>query len=293
MDTFEGILEFVAVAEAGGFSAAAKRLGSSTSHVSRQVSRLEKRLGSALLARTTRSVKLTSVGQQYYEQCKGLLHGLQQANEQISGEQIELTGTLRVSAAGAFAEQFVVPALLEFAEQQAQLSIDLNFNSQAVNFVEDGIDFAIRYGRLEDSGLVARKLIDRKLVVVASPSYLQQHGTPQHPSQLKQHQCLVANSEYWLFDDGGELVQVRVSGRWRSNNANAIVQACKAGLGIAYMPRSSFLNEIKAGDLQPILEPYWTKRLTSWIVYQNRKFLPLRARLAIEHLLMTFADWQE
>ena len=293
MDTFEGILEFVAVAEANGFSAAAKRLGSSTSHVSRQVSRLEKRLGSALLARTTRSVKLTSVGQQYYEQCKGLLHGLQQANEQISGEQIELTGTLRVSAAGAFAEQFVVPALLEFAEQQAQLSIDLNFNSQAVNFVEDGIDFAIRYGRLEDSGLVARKLIDRKLVVVASPSYLQQHGTPQHPSQLKQHQCLVANSEYWLFDDGGELVQVRVSGRWRSNNANAIVQACKAGLGIAYMPRSSFLNEIKAGDLQPILEPYWTKRLTSWIVYQNRKFLPLRARLAIEHLLMTFADWQE
>ncbi|GAL33856.1 transcriptional regulator [Vibrio maritimus] len=162
MESFEGINEFVAVAESHGFSAAAKQLGCSTSHVSRQVSRLEQRVGVALLARSTRMVSLTDAGQVYYQQCKELVIGLQQANERLSSQHIELSGTLRVSAAGAFAENHVAPALMAFAKQYPELTVEMDFNTRMVNFIEDGVDFAIRYGRLNDSGLVARKLVDSR-----------------------------------------------------------------------------------------------------------------------------------
>jgi len=293
MDSFEGIIEFVAVAESQGFSAAAKQLGVSTSHVSRQVSRLEERLGSALLARTTRLVSLTESGQLYYQQCKELVNGLQQANEQVSLEQLQLSGTLRVSAAGAFAEQFVAPVLMAFAKLHPELTIDMDFNSRMVNFVEDGIDFSIRYGQLQDSGLVARKLLDRPMMAAASPRYLNEHGSPTHPKELKQHSCLISNNEHWRFNDAGKELSYKVHGRWRSNNAHAVVTACEQSLGIAYMPKSSFLKSTEQGILTPVLQNYWSSGASSWIVYKNRRFLPLRARLAIDYLLEHFKDWHE
>lgn len=293
MDSFEGIVEFVAVAESQGFSAAAKQLGVSTSHVSRQISRLEERLGSALFARTTRLVSLTETGQAYYHQCKELVNGLQQANEQVSSQQLQLSGTLRVSAAGAFSEQFVAPALMEFAKLHPELTIDMDFNSRMVNFVEDGIDFSIRYGQLQDSGLVARKLLDRPMMAVASPEYLTKYGTPTHPKQLKQHSCLIANNDHWRFSEGSEELTIKVQGRWRSNNVHALVQACEEHLGIAYLPKSSFSNGIEQHKLVPILHEFWSSGVSSWIVYQNKRFLPLRARLAIDFLLERFKDFQE
>ncbi|WP_444941756.1 LysR family transcriptional regulator [Microbulbifer sp. ZKSA004] len=293
MENFDGIVEFVAVAESQGFSAAAKQLGCSTSHVSRQVSRLEERLGSSLLARSTRQVSLTQAGTAYYQRCKELVIGLQQANEQVSQQQFQLNGTLRVSGAGIFAEQYVAPALIEFGLKHPGLKINMDFNSKMVNFVEDGIDFAIRYGRLEDSGLVARKLADRQMMAVASPSYLKENGIPNHPDQLKTQSCLVANNDEWVFDLNGEPVSVKVSGRWRTNNAHAIVKACEQGLGIAYMPKSSFSGSIQQGLLEPILESFCGRGASSWIVYQNRRFLPMRARMAIDYLADYFSDWVE
>ncbi|GAB2888557.1 LysR family transcriptional regulator [Microbulbifer echini] len=293
MDSFDGVVEFVAVAESQGFSAAAKHLGCSTSHVSRQVSRLEERLGSALLARTTRLVSLTQAGTVYYQRCKELVVGLQQANEQVSLQQYELSGTLRVSCAGIFAEQYVAPALMAFGLEHPDLRIDMDFNSRMVNFVEDGIDFAIRYGRLEDSGLVARKLADRQMMAVASPDYLKQFGRPAGPGQLKSHSCIVANNESWVFDINGAEESIRVDGRWRSNNAHAVVEACEKGLGIAYMPKSSFSRSIEMHLLEPILESFWGRGASSWIVYQNRRFLPIRVRMAIDYLVDYFSDWEE
>jgi DNA-binding transcriptional LysR family regulator len=293
MDTFDGVVEFVAVAECQGFSAAAKQLGCSTSHVSRQVARLEERLGSALLARTTRLVSLTQAGAVYYQRCKELVVGLQQANEQLSLQQYELSGTLRVSCAGLFAEQYVAPALMNFALQHPDLKIDIDFNSRMANFVEDGIDFAIRYGRLEDSGLVARKLAGRQMMAVASREYLDQFGRPIHPQDLKSHSCIVANNENWIFDIEGTEESIRVNGRWRSNNAHTVVNACEKGLGIAYMPKSSFNRSIESQLLEPVLEPFWGRGASSWIVYQNRRFLPIRARMAIDYLMDHFSSWQE
>lgn len=293
MDSFEGIVEFVAVAEANGFSAAARKVGSSTSHVSRQVARLENRLGSALFARTTRLVSLTQAGEAYYQQCKELLNGLQQANEQLNSQQLELSGTLRVSAAGGFAEQYIVPVLIEFTQLHPKLTIDMDFNTRLVNFVEDGVDFAIRYGQLQDSGLVARQLANRHLMAVASPEYLKEYGVPYHPRDLKQHSCIIANNEHWLFAEGENQLSVKVQGRWRSNNVASIIRASENGLGVAYLPKSSFSQSLERGSLVPILEPFWNSGLISWIVYKNRRFLPMRARLAIEFLLERFKDWEE
>lgn len=290
MENFEGIVEFVSVAESQGFSAAAKQLGCSTSHVSRQVSKLEKRLGCALFARTTRLVSLTSTGLNYYHQCKELVIGLQQANEQINTQQLKLVGTLRVSAAGTFAEQQVAPALMEFALQHPELSVDIDFNSKKVNFVEEGIDFAIRYGKLEDSGLVARKLLAHPMMAVASPSYLTQYGIPKDPSDLKNHSCIISNNDHWLFEQQGDQQNIKVQGRWKSNNAHAVVNACEQGLGIAYMPQHNFLQSVKDAQLVPILNTFWRTDSHSWVVYQNRRFLPMRARLAIDYLLAHFSE---
>jgi DNA-binding transcriptional LysR family regulator len=293
MESFEGIIEFVAVAESRGFSAAAKQLGCSTSHVSRQIARLEERLGCALLARSTRQVNLTENGTAYYHQCKELVIGLQQANEQVNQQQLQLNGTLRVSAAGGFAEHFVAPALMTFAQQHPQLTVEIDFNSRMVNFVEDEVDFAVRYGELADSSLIARKLISRPMMAAASPEYLKQYGTPTHPNQLKNHSCIISNNDHWLFHIDGTQKSIRVRGRWRSNNANVVAHACEQGLGIAYMPKSTFNEGIKSNKLVAILEPFWGKGASSWIVYKNRHFQPLRARLAIDFLISHFSNWDD
>lgn len=289
LENFDGINEFVVVAESQGFSTAAKQLGCSTSHVSRQISKLEKRLGCALFARTTRLVSLTPVGLNYYHQCRELVIGLQQANEQINSQQLKLEGTLRVSAAGTFAEQQVAPCLMEFALLHPELSIEIDFNSKKVNFVEDGVDFAIRYGKLEDSGLVARKLLAHPMMAVASESYLEKFGRPKHPNELKNHSCIISNNDHWLFELEERQDSIKVSGRWKSNNAHAVVNACEQGLGIAYMPQHNFVKSVELGHLKPILEPFWRRDSNSWVIYQNRRFLPMRARMAIEYLLEHFS----
>lgn len=293
MDSFDGIIEFVAVAEARGFSAAAKQLGCSTSHASRQITRLEERLGCILFARSTRSVTLTENGTVYYQQAKNLVVGLQQANEQVNQQQINLSGTLRVSAAGGFAEHFVAPALMEFASQYPELNVDLDLNSRLVNLMEDGIDFAIRYGELNDSNLIARKLTSRPMMAVASKGYLQKYGPPKHPIHLKNHNCIVSNNNAWKFNVDGNNEVVKVKGKWRSNNANIVLGACKKGLGVAYMPKSTFKEAVENELVVPILEPFWGQGSSSWIVYQNKRFMPLRVRLAIDFLVQYFAAWDE
>ena len=290
MDNFDGIIEFVSVAESQGFSTAAKKLNCSTSHVSRQIAKLEKRLGCALFARTTRLVSLTPTGLNYYHQCRDLVTGLKQANEQINTQQLNLVGTLKVSAAGTFAEQQVAPALMQFALLHPELAIEIDFNSKKVNFVEDGIDFAIRYGKLEDSGLVARKLLVHPMMAVASDSYLAKYGTPKHPNDLKKHSCIISNNDHWLFEHEGKQDNIKVQGRWKSNNAHAVVNACEQDLGIAYMPQHNFLPSVKQGTLTPVLDKFWRTDSHSWIVYQNRRFLPMRARLAIDYLLEHFSQ---
>jgi DNA-binding transcriptional LysR family regulator len=294
MDVFEGLREFLAVAETNGFSAAARSLGLSASHVSRRVSALEARLGAQLVARTTRRVRLTDVGREYYERCAEMMQRLEETNQLVSGQMAELEGRLRVSVAGVFAEHFIVPALAEFALEHPKLAVEINFDTHVVNFVEEGIDFAIRYGDLSDSSLIARKLADHTSIAVASPAYFARHGHPQKPQDLRRHNCLIfGDNERWRFQTAEGPKVVRVSGNWRSNNSSAIVEACRRGMGIAYIQRSNFGSALRDAQLAVTLEPYWATGTTSWIVYPSRKYLPIRARLAVDYLLDRFRDWKE
>ncbi len=292
MSVWDGVSEFVTVVEAGSFSAAAKRLGVSTSYVSRQVAALEERLGIRLLARSTRKVRMTDAGSEYYRRCSELVAGLEEANQVVIGETAEVVGRIRVSAAGAFAERYVAPALAEFARQHPQVQIDIDFNTRNIDLIDEGFDFAIRYGVLQDSSLIARKLTGRTLVACASPGYLREWGQPIEPEELRDHACLVANNDRWRFSypDGERFI--RVSGPWRSNNGPALAAAAVMGLGIAYSPRVNLAEALDARQLVPILQDFWDRKRATWIIYPNRQHLPLRVRRAIDFLVDYFYQRQ-
>ncbi len=293
MHSFDGIREFIYVAEAQSFTGAAKRIGISVSKISRTVLELERRLGVALFARSTRVVRLTESGLKYYEQCKPLLYALEEANEGLHQEQVNLKGILRVSLAGEFSELYIAPALIEFADQFPDLRVEMNFSSRMVNFVEEGYDFAIRYGRMSDSSLIARRLVNRSMVALAHRRYLDKYGHPDHPLQLSEHDCLLTNNDTWFFLEGEKMINVRLKGRLQSNSGRAVSKACQAGLGIAYMPASGFAELRDDPDMIPILQPFWNTDVTTWIVYGDNRFIPMKTRLAIDYLTSKFSNWSE
>lgn len=290
MSIWNGISEFVAVVEAGSFSAAAQQLEVSTSHVSRQVAQLEARLGVRLLARSTRTARLTDAGVEYYQRCAELIAGLAEANQQVIGETAELAGRIRVSLAGAFAERYVAPALADFATLNPKVSFELNFNSRRVNLIEEGFDFAIRYGVLEESGLIAHKLMDRNLIACASLDYLQRMGYPVDPEELRDHACLRSNSDRWRFRYPDGPRYIRVSGPWTSNNGSTLVAAAVKGLGIVYLPQINLKDELESGILKPILQNYCDVDLATWIVYADHRHLPMRVQQTVNFLLMRFRN---
>ncbi|MFK8186658.1 MAG: LysR family transcriptional regulator [Phormidesmis sp.] len=289
MYIWDGIPEFMAVVDAGSFSAAAKRLRVSTSYVSRRVAALEARLGVRLLARSTRKVRMTDAGAEYYQRCSELVAGLEEANQMAAGEKAVVVGRIRVAAAGAFAERYVAPALAAFALQHPKVTIEMDFNSRRINLIEEGFDFAVRYGVLEDSSLIARKLTGRTLVACASPDYLARHGVPNNPEGLRDHACLSSNQDRWRFQYPDGPRYIRISGPWMSNNGPALEAAAIAGLGIVYSPRVNVANGLASGRLVPILETFWDCDRATWIVYPSRH-LPLRVRRAIDFLVHRFKD---
>ena len=291
MSSWDGIEEFVMVAETGSFTEAARRLNVSTSHISRRVQALENRLGLKLLSRTTRTVKLTDAGSDYLARVRDLILGIEEVNQDISGASANLEGPLRISAAGPFAEKEAIPALLEFAERNPGISLDVKFNNRNVDLVEEGYDFAIRYGVLADSALVARKLATRQLVCGASPAYLEQFGEPKEPGDLRHHACLLTNTSSWRFQDPGtgKPIQIKVGGRIRTDSIQVMRSAAARGFGIAYTPIENLQDMIETGSIRQILQGFEDKSRSHWIVYPDRRLVPLRVRAAIDFLLTAFA----
>lgn len=251
MSPWDGIQEFVMVVETGSFTIAAKRLGVSAAHVSRQVARLEDRVNVKLLA-----------------------------------------GRIRVSAAGAFAEERVAPVLARFAAEHPRISIEMDFNSRFVDLVDQGFDFAVRYGVLVDSSLIAHRLSPRSMVCAAAPDYLVRHGEPKHPSELRGHACLITNSDHRTFTDPDtdSNFDVRVTGPWRANNGPAVRYTAIEGLGIAYAPLASLRIGLEDDQIVPILEAFQDRSRSSWIVYPERRHMPIRVRKAIDYLIAAFAE---
>lgn len=288
MSNWEGIEEFIAVVDEGGFSAAARKLGVSTSHVSRQVAALEQRLQANLLKRTTRKVTVTPSGVLYYQSCKELSEGLLNANQALQGIQTSPKGLIRITGAGEFFSRQVAPVLADFALLYPAIQLELDVTSRTVDLIEERYDLAIRVGKLKDSSLIARKLIDHRMLICASPDYLKQHGTPKTPQDLKQHNCLLTLSNRWRFLFPTGIREIKVNGSWRCSSGIAQVEAACKGLGLTYLSDVLTKEKCMNGQLVSVLESYTVKDISSWLIYPQRDYQPTRVQLLIEHLLKYF-----
>ncbi|UCG73864.1 MAG: LysR family transcriptional regulator [Chromatiales bacterium] len=286
----QGLREFIAVVEQGSFTAAAQALDVSTSFVSRQVGRLEDRLGARLLNRTTRSQTLTELGQTYYQRSRDILDELERLESDMADLQEKPKGLVRVTAAGLYAERFVAPAIAEFMQRYPEVSVELNTAMQVVDIVAEGYDLAVRMSALDDSSLVARKVVDRRVSVGGSPAYFEQHGRPKTPEDLRRHNCLQLGAMEWRFAWPDSVRSVRVRGNWVSDNASAITAAAIRGIGLARLAHYYFDDAVARGELELVLEDYEPQDAATWLIYPNREYLPTRVRYLVDFLAERLKD---
>ncbi len=279
-----GLREFVAVIEHGSFTAAADALNVSTSFVSREVKRLEKRLNARLLHRTTRKSTLTEVGKIFYARGLEIRDMLDALESEVADMQGQLVGHIRITAPGLYADRYVAPAVAEFTDQYPEVSIELDTGMQVVGIIADGYDLAVRMGALEDSALIARKIAPRRMMVCASPGYLIRNGRPKEPEELSSHRCLTFPDMPWrfLYPDGVRSLKVR--GPWVSDNGRALVAAAERGLGLIRMTDYYMAAQLRRGELELVLEDYEVQDAATWLVYPARDQLPTRVRFLIDFL---------
>ncbi len=243
------------MADAGGVSAAALRLGMSKSMVSRRITQLEADLGAQLLARTTRGVGLTEAGMTFRDHAARITADLDVARETIlpAGE---LRGRLRVAAPLSFGSTHFAPVLAQMARRHPRLHILASYTDRFVDLVGEGFDCAIRVGYLPDSNLLARRIGPLAGRLVASPAYIEAHGAPSKPEDLGRHQLLIREAETWQFRDGDQIVTIRPQGRFVADNAVSLVAAALEGIGIAYVPEPLVADHISAGTLVHLMTEY-------------------------------------
>lgn len=281
------LVVFAAVVEAGGFTAAAERLGVAKAKVSIQVSRLEARLGTALFTRTTRQVTLTDAGQALYSECLPLLRSLQEAVDRVGTERAELTGTLRLSTTVDHAVQSLAPAVAKFAALHPKLQIELRTSDRMADLVREGIDLAIRFGWLRDSSLRAVKLGAFEQYVVASPDYLGRAGQPRHPEDLANHQWLALTllpaPLTWEFTSKeGKTQTVLMNARIRVDSTAALRALIRQGAGISVLDQYSAHQEVKAGHLVHLLKEWSLPRGGIHAVYPLGRHVSAKVRAFID-----------
>lgn len=284
MFDWEGVSEFVAVAETESFTAAAKRLEISTAQVSRQVSALEKRLETKLFHRTTRKVSVTEVGNIYYRHCRLALDGLEEAQRAITDLQRIPKGKLHVTAPVTYGENPIASLINNFVLKYPDLDVRLHLTNQKLNLVDEGFDLAIRLGKLEDSTMIAKRLASRTQYVCASPTYLTKFGVPHSLSELDHHNCLQGTLEYWHFQEQGKVRNIRVKGNIKCNSGRALVDAALKGIGIVQLPDYYVLPSIKSGALVSLLEQNSESDEAVWALYPHNRHLSSKVRLLIDYL---------
>lgn len=252
---------FLAVAETGGFTTAARALNVSQPFVSQTIQRLEDRLGARLLHRTTRGHRLTPAGERFIDGCREAVQAVDAAEAALQEETRQITGELRVSAPLAFGMDRVTPLLPAFLEQHPKLSLDLRLTDESVNLIEDRIDVAIRMGRLGDSTLMHRRLCDLRRIVIAAPALLEVHGHPETPRDLGAMPCLSWDGaheklNHWPFLRDGEAHDFHADGRFRSNDGMSLFQMCLAGFGVMRCAEHLARPAIRDGRLVQILEDF-------------------------------------
>ncbi|PLW69586.1 LysR family transcriptional regulator [Pseudohalioglobus lutimaris] len=282
---WEGISEFVHVAETESFTRAAKRLSISIPQVSRQISALEKRLNIKLFYRTTRRVSLTQEGDIFYQHCRSVLDGLDAAERAVTNLQSRPQGKIKLTAPVTYAERKILPLLNNFLQQHADVQIHANLTNQQLDLVEEGYDIAIRLGKLADSTLMAKKLSNRRNYVCASPAYVKRNGTPHSLSELASHNCLLGTLDHWRFKEDGRQKLLRVSGNLTCNSGSGLIDAALKGLGLVQLPDYYVESHIEDGSLVTALDKYAETGEGVWAVYPQNRHLSPRIRLLVDYLV--------
>lgn len=285
---WDGISEFVYVAEYESFTRAAKELGISTAQVSRQVSALEKRLNIKLLYRTTRKVTLTEEGRVFYQHCRSVLDGLDAAEQAVSNLQSKPQGRIKLTAPVTYGEQQLLPLVNDFMVQYSDIEVTAFLSNQKIDLVDGGYDLAIRIGKLSDSTMMAKKLSRRTNFVCAAPAYLKKYGTPYTLSELSEHNCLLGTRDYWHFIENnkkaGKERNMRVSGTVQYNSGHSLVDAALKGLGIVQLPDYYVQRHLASGALVSLLDNYREPEESIWAVYPHNRHLSPRIRLLVDYL---------
>lgn len=294
MDPFEQLQSFVAVVEAGSFTAAAERLGVAKSAISRRVTALEERLGTQLLQRTTRKLNLTDTGRQFYERSIRILSDLEELESAVLQQHGEVSGMLRVALPLSFGVSQMCAPIASFSTAHPQVNFDLDLNDRRIDLVQEGMDLAVRIGRLPDSTLIARKLFDARTVICGSPEYLKKNGMPQTPNDLLEHACLVygnlAEPAKWVCKDrAGKRWRVDVPRAMTASNGDFLCAAASQGLGITMQPTFIVGKAIAAGELVPVLNDYQWPVTPAYAVYPATRHLSFRVRKFIDHLADHFS----
>jgi DNA-binding transcriptional LysR family regulator len=292
MDAFEEMRNFVRIVEAGSISRAADQLGLAKSGVSRRLADLENRLGVRLLARTTRRSSLTDSGKTYYEGAVRLLSDVDELDTLVADSEASLEGGLRLAAPLSFGLAHLTPAIDEFVRAHPGVLVDIDFSDRQVDLVAQGVDLAIRIAELRDSSLKARSICPIRLMLCASPDYLERRGAPQRPEDLSRHRVLhydIGGGPLLRLSDGqGGQRQLPVQPSLKANNGDFFCDMAIAGHGIILTPTFIVWQAVAVGELVPVLREYWPPPLNAYAVYPQSRYLSRRARVFIDFLAERF-----
>jgi len=292
MEEFGALPVFVAVVECGGFSAAARKLGVSKSAISKRITLLEERLGVRLLYRTTRKLSLTEAGELYYANAVKALAYASEAEDAVTQRQSIPQGRLRINVPMSFGRLHIAPLIPQFLLRYPGINIEMVMDDRVVGLVESGFDIAIRGGDLPDSSLIARKLAPLRLVICASPEYIEQHGLPQTPADLAAHNCLLFSysAREWEFTGRAGTERIRVSGNYQANNSEALRQSLLEGVGITRIPTFVVGPDIQAGRLKVLLDQYQMPVKALYALFPKRQHLPEKVRVFIDFVVERLGD---
>ena len=286
INKLQGIATFTRVAEEGGFTAAAARLDTSVSNVTKIISRLEDDLGARLFNRTTRSMALTECGELYYQRCIRIMADLEDAETMIRDATSTVEGRVRIAMPYPFGRDVLIPALPEFYRLYPSIALKMTFRGGDVDIVKEGFDLAVRVGELPDSGLIRRVLFKTPMVTVAAPSYLQKYGTPLTPTDLYGHNCIIGLrvGAEWRYRHNGELITVIIRGNLQLDNSEGLREATIAGLGISHSSSWLFRKQIESGSLVTILNNYDQEGLPLALLYSAKRHIPAKVKTVIDFL---------
>jgi DNA-binding transcriptional LysR family regulator len=291
MDRFQELTAFVAVVEAGGFSAAARRIGESQSVISKAVGAMEKRLGVQLFKRSTRSVVLTDHGRKYYERTKPLLEEMEQADGELMNSTLEISGPVRIATSSTFGRLHVLPLLPELLSLYPKLKLDLQLSDSVQDLLAENVDLAIRVSPIRSPDAVAKRVTNTSLVCVGSRRYFEQHGMPTTPEELVHHNCIIFNGiENWTFAGPDGKFSIRVSGNLSSNTVETILYAVQAGIGIGMFYGASLVGELRSPDIVTILDQFIAETRDVSLIWPNRKFISAKVRRVTDFFATALAQ---